>query len=804
LILDGSTLYGMTKKGGDDDLGVIFKVDTAGTGFTLLHEFAGWVDDGSGPFGSLTLDGAALYGMTSQGGGNGTGVIFSVSLSADLSVTKTDSPDPVTAGSELTYTLTVQNSGPADAPNVVLTDSVPAGIQNPQYVVDGGGSWSNWTGSVSLGTLNNGDSRQVQIRGTVAVPAGESLENSATVSSDAADPDSTDNDTGIIATSVVASTPPPSYPVSPPPPSAGEVVNNCTASLGRIAGESLDPDAVPETMAEAQGLLSDGLEAAVAGFDQGIWDTVWEPLDQLLGLSGEVLRHGVEAGCGGEGASADERLDCMGRVAAAGTGMFSDVLDQLAAHGAFGELDVAGALSRAAGVLQGEAAQVGESLSGGMSELSGEDPTVGAVRELVDRVGDVADVFLERDIPLSADLAGALADVADTALELVWDSLAENAGVDPGPGPNAATLAGSPTHLLDGALDVAGVDVTDGMAVEVVSETVAEEAGELWRRLGLEDTIGREEFVAGVAAGQPGVGDPGKGILFRGVAGAPARLQSAAQSQEEAALRPVEVMQNALSAAGLVLPLQVVSRDLGLVGFPISDDPGGSEVEGSVYFQETHLVPGVMPEGVYLMPRGSLLTVANGVGLRVAPAPHEPVSLVATLLGSWARGVLGGPVALSTGGRLSIDTPGGALVAALSYLVTAENTLAAGVTSFDLQGTDPAGEAYQVLIHYNDGTRQGLHPVISELGALGLHLDRLAPGGWRIDSLSGILEVQGLGRWKADYAVEELTGAQQVWYEAHRDPVSQLAFRGEDANADGRMDLWVYGAAGRQVLYRLP
>src|SRR5262245_30663326 len=49
-----------------------------------------------------------------------------VDTEADLSVTKTDSPDPVQRGGNLTYTLTVSNAGPSDAQNVILSDDVPA------------------------------------------------------------------------------------------------------------------------------------------------------------------------------------------------------------------------------------------------------------------------------------------------------------------------------------------------------------------------------------------------------------------------------------------------------------------------------------------------------------------------------------------------------------------------------------------------------------------------------------------------------------------------------------------------------
>ena len=44
---------------------------------------------------------------------------------ADLSLTKSDSPDPVLSGHELTYTLGVHNNGPASAPSVSLSDTLP-------------------------------------------------------------------------------------------------------------------------------------------------------------------------------------------------------------------------------------------------------------------------------------------------------------------------------------------------------------------------------------------------------------------------------------------------------------------------------------------------------------------------------------------------------------------------------------------------------------------------------------------------------------------------------------------------------
>ena len=78
LILSGSTLYGMTSTGGAYGLGTVFSINTDGSGFTLLHSFAGGTNDGVNPYGGLTLSGSALYGLTSGGGGYGQGLAFQI------------------------------------------------------------------------------------------------------------------------------------------------------------------------------------------------------------------------------------------------------------------------------------------------------------------------------------------------------------------------------------------------------------------------------------------------------------------------------------------------------------------------------------------------------------------------------------------------------------------------------------------------------------------------------------------------------------------------------------------------------
>ena len=77
---DGRTLYGMTSSGGANGSGTLYTIGTDGTGYRLLHSFA--AKDGDQPHGVLAFDSRGrLLGMTRkdgtpQGGGKGGGVIF--------------------------------------------------------------------------------------------------------------------------------------------------------------------------------------------------------------------------------------------------------------------------------------------------------------------------------------------------------------------------------------------------------------------------------------------------------------------------------------------------------------------------------------------------------------------------------------------------------------------------------------------------------------------------------------------------------------------------------------------------------
>ena len=131
LILAGSTVYGMTSGGGDTDKGVIFSINTDGSGYKVLHSFGAGPENGMVPYyGALALLGSTLYGATSEGGTLGGGTIFSINT--DGSGFKV-----LHSFERLTVYYTGQEDGSTPYGGLVLSGSALYGM------TWSGGNWSN-------------------------------------------------------------------------------------------------------------------------------------------------------------------------------------------------------------------------------------------------------------------------------------------------------------------------------------------------------------------------------------------------------------------------------------------------------------------------------------------------------------------------------------------------------------------------------------------------------------------------------------------------------------------------------------
>jgi uncharacterized repeat protein (TIGR01451 family) len=123
----------------------------------------------------------------------GTGAC-SVEARADLSLTKTDSPDPVLAGQNLTYTLTVRNNGPNPASGVSVVDTLPATVNFVSATPSQGGPCTGTaTVTCPLGVIDSLANATVTIVVKPTQAAIGTITNSATVSTSATDPNPSNN-----------------------------------------------------------------------------------------------------------------------------------------------------------------------------------------------------------------------------------------------------------------------------------------------------------------------------------------------------------------------------------------------------------------------------------------------------------------------------------------------------------------------------------------------------------------------------------------------------------------------------------
>ena len=156
--------------------------------FPNVWDFSSWSDGGAESH-DVTANAPGAYTAT-------------YATHADLGITAGASPEPVGAGTTLTYTLSVANAGPSQASSLSVVDTLPAGVA---FVSAGGAGWScSGTGPVTctLPSLGIGAAAPISIAVTAPAEAA-SLSNSATVSASTAD-SAAANNTAVTPSTVFA------------------------------------------------------------------------------------------------------------------------------------------------------------------------------------------------------------------------------------------------------------------------------------------------------------------------------------------------------------------------------------------------------------------------------------------------------------------------------------------------------------------------------------------------------------------------------------------------------------------------
>jgi uncharacterized repeat protein (TIGR01451 family) len=135
---------------------------------------------------------------------------------ADIGVTKSDTPDPVGVGANITYTMVVTNHGPGHAPNAALSDVLPTGVTFVSFSTTLG-SCSLTSGAVrcDFGTMAPGDRATVTL--VVRADQAGTIVNTAGVATSVSDPNVANNQIATAVTTVQGAFTPPAAPEQPAP-----------------------------------------------------------------------------------------------------------------------------------------------------------------------------------------------------------------------------------------------------------------------------------------------------------------------------------------------------------------------------------------------------------------------------------------------------------------------------------------------------------------------------------------------------------------------------------------------------------
>jgi uncharacterized repeat protein (TIGR01451 family) len=202
---------------------------------------------------------------------------------ADLSITKTASPDVVVTGSDVTYTIVVTNNGTDDATNVTVTDNLPSGTTFVNCSSTGagicGGAGNNRT--VTFATLAANTSETITLTATLdcSLADGATVSNTATVNSSTTD---TNLDNNSDEDSVQTSNPAPEI-TAPPDITKDNDPDSCSATFNPGTATATDNCGTPTIM----GVRSDN-QPLNAPYPVGVTTITWTATDAAGGSDSAI------------------------------------------------------------------------------------------------------------------------------------------------------------------------------------------------------------------------------------------------------------------------------------------------------------------------------------------------------------------------------------------------------------------------------------------------------------------------------------------------------------------------------------
>ncbi|WP_136607679.1 S-layer homology domain-containing protein [Paenibacillus dokdonensis] len=137
---------------------------------------------------------------------NNSATVMVTPQQADLSVANTVSNATPNVGDTITFTVTVSNNGPDRATNVVVTDSLPAGLTFVSATPSPGTTYDSISGDWTIGTVAQASAPSLKLQAEVVSPNAQT--DTATISrADQYDPNTVNNTASVAVTPVAPQAP---------------------------------------------------------------------------------------------------------------------------------------------------------------------------------------------------------------------------------------------------------------------------------------------------------------------------------------------------------------------------------------------------------------------------------------------------------------------------------------------------------------------------------------------------------------------------------------------------------------------
>ena len=274
---------------------------------------------------------------------------------------------------------------------------------------------------------------------------------------------------------------------------------------------------------------------------------------------------------------------------------------------------------------------------------------------------------------------------------------------------------------------------------------------------------------------------------------------------EKDALSPHDIINNTLIQllGSSLLSSEIFQPGRVRINFE-SDGNDNEDYYYSLLITSIDAVSSTLPDGMYFLSNGELVTISDNIAVTFAPTFNDSVTLINTLIN------LGTNFKILDDCRWTVDPGDGSPVitgmTGYGEVLITDSGVSDAIT-ITLQGNDPADEDYALQVIFQGKLLQVIPPAIYDLEAFTEQLRNLTHV-YSIDRNTGVITFEepfyydDTFNYKPDYVMNRLSNSEMEYLEANANDQG-IAWQEGDYNRDGLSDIKMLTDEGSQIIYQL-